>query len=154
MCQLVISAKEEMETGCKGTKSDRGRKGISDTVDSKDIHLLDGAAFEWTPGSKHSREDSWEEQAGSSAGTCRMVSGTEQSREGRNSWGRDQVGSPRSAWGLQILLWDGKPLAASEKSSVLYFKSLAIREEKTIGREVWKQDATLSTRAYKIVYVQ
>ena len=85
MCQLVISAKEEMETGCKGTKSDRGRKGISNTVDSKDIHLLDGAAFEWTPGSKHSREDSWEQQAGSSAGTCRMVSGTEQSREGRNS---------------------------------------------------------------------
>lgn len=74
-----------METGCKGTKTDRGRKGVSDTVDSKDIHLLDGAAFEWTPGSKHSREDSWEEQAGSLAGTCRMVSGTEQSGEGRIS---------------------------------------------------------------------
>lgn len=45
----------------QGTESDQGRKGISDTVDGKDIHLLDGAAFEWTPGSKHSREDSWEE---------------------------------------------------------------------------------------------
>ena len=85
MCQLVISAKEEMETGCKGTKTDRGRKGVSDTVDSKDIHLLDGAAFEWTPGSKHSREDSWEELARSSLGRRRMVSGTEQSGEGRIS---------------------------------------------------------------------
>ena len=35
LCQLVISAEEEMETGSKGTKSDRGRKGIRHSVDSK-----------------------------------------------------------------------------------------------------------------------